>query len=79
MSLKHTGWGRPSGIVVDFACSASAARGWLVQIPGVDLRTAHQARPWRHPTYKIEEDGTDVSSGTIFLTKKKIIIIINKK
>ena len=33
--------GRPGGVVVKFACSASAAWGLQVQIPGVDLHTAH--------------------------------------
>ena len=50
------GWGWPGGVVVKFACSALAV--WLlrVQIRGVDLCTAHQARLWWHATYKIEED-----------------------
>ena len=27
----------------------------------------------RHPTYKVEEDGHDVSSGPVFLSKKRRI------
>ena len=32
--------------MVKFACFASAAWGWLVQILGADLHTAHQAVLW---------------------------------
>lgn len=32
---------------------------------------AHQDMLWWLPAYKIEEDGTDVSPGLIFLTKRK--------
>ena len=46
----------PGGMVVKFTRSASVAQGLWVQIPGADLHTAHQATPWWHPTYKIEED-----------------------
>ena len=49
-------WGRPSGIVVKFMCSASAALGLWVRIPGTDIHTAHQAMLSRCPTYKIAED-----------------------
>ena len=35
--------GQPGGIVVKFVCSASAAQGSQVQIPGMDLDTAHHA------------------------------------
>ena len=48
------GW--PSGIVVTFACSTSAAQGLWVWILGVDLHTACQAVLWQHLTWKIEED-----------------------
>ena len=47
---------RLGGIVVKFACSASATRGPQVQILGADLHTAHQAILWQYPIYKIEED-----------------------
>ena len=49
-------WGRPAGVEVKFACSASAAQGSQVQIPGADLQTAHQAILWQRLTYEIEED-----------------------
>ena len=48
--------GQASGIVVKVVCSASAAQGSQVQIPGTDPYTAHQAMLWWHPTYKIEGD-----------------------
>ena len=38
----HRSRGWPSGIVVKFACSTSAAPGSQVQIPGTDLHTTHQ-------------------------------------
>ena len=47
--------GQPGDIVVKFACSASAAWALQVQIPGVDLYTAHQAMLWWCPIYKVEE------------------------
>ena len=50
----HCSW---AGVtVVEFVCSASVAQGSQVQIPGVDLYTAHQAILWQRPTYKMEED-----------------------
>ena len=48
--------GQPSGIVVNFVHTASAAQGSQVRIPGTDLHTVHQAMLWWHPMYKIEED-----------------------
>ena len=48
--------GQPSGVVVKFVCSTSVAQGSQVQILGTDLRTAHHATLWQHPTYKTEED-----------------------
>ena len=47
---------QPSGLVVKFACSASATWGSWVQIPGAHLRADHQTVLWRHPICKIEED-----------------------
>ena len=49
-------WCRPSGEVVKFACSASAAWGSRVQILGMDLHSVHQVMLWWRLTYKIEED-----------------------
>ena len=58
--------GQPIGVEAKFTCSASAAWGSQVWILGADLHTAHQAMLWWHPTYVIEEDWQDVSSGHIF-------------
>ena len=44
--------------------------GSQVWIPGADLLHS-SAMLWRHPTHKVEEIGTDVSSGLIFLKRKK--------
>ena len=51
-----TVWGRPSGIVVKFACSILVAWDLWVLIPGTDLYTIHQAMLSWHPAYKTEED-----------------------
>ena len=42
--------GLPGGIVVKFACSASAALDLQVQIPGTDLAPLVKATMWQHPT-----------------------------
>ena len=42
--------GQPSDIIVKFACSASAAWGLQIQIPGTDLHTCHQDMLWQHGT-----------------------------
>ena len=60
-------WDRLSGTGVKFTRSASKAWGLWIRIPGMDLHTTHQAMLWWCPTYKIEEDFTDVSSATMFL------------
>ena len=58
--IEHTcktfPWGRPSGVVVKLAHSASVAWGLQVQILGADLCTSHWAMLWQCPTYEIEED-----------------------
>ena len=46
-----------SPVAVMLMHSASLAQGLQVQIPSVDICTAHQACCGRSPTYKIEEDG----------------------
>ena len=43
VNLKKSMKGQPGGIVVKFACSASAALGLPIQIPDTDLHTAYQA------------------------------------
>ena len=58
LKKKYQGhWGWPGGAVVKFTCSASVARGSLVQIPGLDLALLIKPCCGRHPTYKVEEDG----------------------
>ena len=54
--IKNIIKGWPGGIEGKFMSATSVAWGSWVQIPGVDLHTAHQARLWQHPTYKVEED-----------------------
>ena len=48
LSFTKLNWrGQPGGTAVKFARSALVAQGLLVQIPGVDLRTASQAMLWQ--------------------------------
>ena len=54
--MKKQSRGQPGDVAVKVARPASVALGLQVQIPGVDLHTAHQAMLWHHLTYKIEED-----------------------
>ena len=63
--------GRPSGAAVKCARSASVAQGLLVRIPGGDMAPLGTPCCGRHPTYKVEEDGHNVSSGPVFLSKKE--------
>ena len=56
---KSKGW--PGSIFVKFTHSASVAQGLWVQILDTELYNTHQ---------DMRRTGTDVSSGTIFLTKK---------
>ena len=65
--------GQPDGAAVKFACSALAAWGSPVRIPGVDMALPGKTCCGRHPTYKVEEDGHDVCSGPVFLSKKRRI------
>ena len=45
IKLLPKGW--PGSVVIKFACSTSVALGLWVQIPGMDLCTAHQAMLWK--------------------------------
>ena len=58
--------------MVKFVHSASVAWGSQVLIPGLDLHTAQLNKPCCGGIpHKIEEDGHNVSSGRIFLSKKR--------
>ena len=59
------------GTAVKYTHSNSAAPGLLVWIPGADIALLSTPGCGRRPTYKVEEDGHDVSSGPVFLNKKK--------
>ena len=50
--LESKSCGLPSGIVVKFTPSASAAQGPQVWIPGVDLHTTYEAMLWQCHTNK---------------------------
>ena len=56
MQIKINMRGWPGGVVVKFVCSALAAQGLQVWIPGMDLHTSYQAMLWWHAIYKGEED-----------------------
>ena len=49
--------GQPGGSVVKRTCSASAALGSRVQIPGVDMAPLGTPGCGRRPMYKVEENG----------------------
>ena len=49
--------GGPSGTAVTSTCSAVAARGSPVRIPGADMAWFGKPCCGRPPTYKGEEDG----------------------
>ena len=57
--------------MVKFACSALVALGSQVWIPGADLAQLIKPCCGSVPHTKQRKIGTDVSSGPIFLTKKK--------
>ena len=59
--------------MVKCACSTWAARGLLVQISDADMAPLGMPCCGRRLTHKVEEDGMDVSSGPVFLSKKRRI------
>ena len=62
---------QPGGAAVKCTCSTSEAQGSRVLIPGGDMAQLGTPYCSRRPTYKVEEDGHDVSSGPVFLSKKR--------
>ena len=65
--------GQPSGTVVKLAPYTSVAWGSLVGIPGVDMAPLGKQCCGRCPTDRVQEDGMGVSSGPVFLSKKRMI------
>ena len=64
--------GRPGGAAVKVRTfHFLAARGSLVLIPGADMAPLGTPCCGSRPTYKVEEDAHDVSSGPGFLSKKR--------
>ena len=57
--------------MVKFVCSALVARFRRFRSRAGDLYTTHQAMLWQHPIYKVRKIGMGVSSGTIFLKRKR--------
>ena len=50
-------WGQPGGAAAKCPCSASAAWGLLVWVPGADMAPLGKPCCGRRPMYKAEEDG----------------------
>ena len=59
--------------MVKCACFASVTQGSPVRILGADMAPLSTPCCRRRPTYKVEEDGQNVSSGSVFLNKKRRI------
>ena len=72
-SQKITERGWAGGTAVEFACSVSAAQGSMVRIPGVDMHhsASHAVAGVLH--IKERKMGKYVSSGPVFLSKKRRI------
>ena len=70
--LIQRGWEEASPMVQQLSAHVpSAARDSQVQIPGADMVQLDKPCCGRRPTCKVEEMGMDVSSGPVFLSKKK--------
>ena len=70
---KTVQWCWPGGTMVKLAHSSSVAWGSPVQIPGADLCTACQAMLWQVSHIKQRKMNMGVSSGPVFLSKKRRI------
>ena len=66
-------WGPPGGTALKFARSALVARRSLVWILDADMSLLGKPCCGRHPLYKVRKMGMDVSSGPVFLSKKRRI------
>ena len=69
--MTAQGW--PGGTAVKCACSALAAQGLPVQIPGADITLLGTPCCGRHPTYKVEEDGHGCQLKASLLSEKRRI------
>ena len=63
----------PGGIVVKLTCSVSVAQGWPFQILGADMAPLGKHAVVGVPHIKCRKVGTDVSSGPVFLSRKRRI------
>ena len=63
--------GQPDGTAVKFVPSTLAAQGSPIWILGLDLALLIKPCCGRRPTYKEREMGMDVSSGPVFLSKRR--------
>ena len=69
-----TTWGWPSGAAAKFTHSTLAAQGSPVQIPGADMALLGKSHAVVGiPHIKQRKMGMDVSSGPVFLSKKRRI------
>ena len=55
--IENKSQGQPGGAAIKCACSASAAWGSQVRVPGADMALLGNPCCCRCPTYKVEEDG----------------------
>ena len=66
--------GRPCGTAVKCTCSALVAQGSPIRIPGADMAPLGKSHAVAGvPRIKRRKMGTDVSSGPVFLSKKRRI------
>ena len=72
IKINSTG-GQRSGAAVKCACSASAAQGSPVRIPGADTAPLSSHAVVGVPHIQWRNMGTDVNSGPVFLRKKRRI------
>ena len=71
--LKRMDQGWLGGATVKCACSTLVAQGLLIWIPGADMAPLGNPCCGSVPHIKYKKMGTDVSSGSVFLSKKRRI------